>query len=44
MKGVERKKEVKKEKSDNAGSKVLTDYQKDKKSKSDKKMPMIPKT
>lgn len=43
MKGQEKKKEVKKEKSDKT-NKVLSDYQRDKKSKSDKGMGGIPKT
>ncbi|MDD3037849.1 hypothetical protein [Bacteroides sp.] len=43
MKGKERKKEVKKEKLDNK-TKVLTEYQREKQSKSDKGMSIIPKT
>lgn len=42
MKGQERKKEVKKEKSDKAG-KALSDYQREKSSKSDKGMGTLPK-
>lgn len=43
MKGQERKKETKKEKSDKAGSKVLTDYQREKQSKSENKLFVMPK-
>lgn len=43
MKGKERKKELKKEKLENK-SKVLTEYQKEKQSKSDKGMSLTPKT
>lgn len=43
MKGRERKKETKKEKSDNK-TKVLTDYQREKQNKSDHGMSIIPKT
>lgn len=43
MKGKERKKEVKKDKLENK-AKVLTEYQKEKQSKSDKGMGLIPKT
>lgn len=43
MKGNERKKETKKEKLENK-KKVLTEYQKEKQSKSDNLMPIIPKT
>lgn len=42
MKSKERKKETKKEKSDKAGSKVLTDYQREKQSKSENKLFEIP--
>lgn len=43
MKGQERKKEVKKDKLENK-SKVLTEYQREKKSKSDKGMGIMPKS
>lgn len=43
MKGVEKKKEAKKEKVDNK-NKVLTEYQREKQSKSDKGISIIPKT
>ncbi|WP_300699856.1 hypothetical protein [Bacteroides sp.] len=43
MKGKERKKEPKKEKLENK-AKVLTEYQKEKQSKSDKGMNLTPKT
>lgn len=43
MKGKERKKEVKKDKLENK-AKVLTEYQKEKQSKSDKGMGLISKT
>lgn len=43
MKGKERKKEAKKEKLDNK-TKVLTEYQREKQSKSDKGMSIISKT
>lgn len=43
MKGKEQKKEAKKEKVDNK-KKVMTEYQKEKLSKSDKGMGIIPKT
>lgn len=42
MKGKERKKEAKKEKLDKK-TKVLTDYQREKQSKSDRGMSIIPK-
>lgn len=42
MKGKEKRKEAKKEKSDNK-SKAMTDYQREKQSKSDKGMSIIPK-
>ncbi len=44
MKGKERKKEAKKEKSDKAGLKVLTEYQREKQSKSESRTFVIPKT
>lgn len=43
MKGKETKKEVKKEKSERTTSKPLSDYQREKQSKSDKGMGVIPK-
>lgn len=43
MKGKEQKKEAKKEKTDNK-KKALTEYQREKQSKSDKGMSIIPKT
>lgn len=43
MKGQEKKKEAKKDKAVNK-TKVLTDYQREKQSKSDKGMSIIPKT
>ena len=43
MKGQEKKREAKKEKSDKK-IKVLTDYQREKQSKSDKGMSIIPRT
>lgn len=43
MKGKEKKKEAKKEKSDNK-TKVMTDYQRDKLSKSDKGLDVMHKT
>lgn len=43
MKGQEKKREAKKDKSDKK-IKVMTDYQKEKQSKSDKGMSIIPKT
>lgn len=43
MKGTERKKEAKKEKMENK-KKELSDYQREKQSKSDRGMPITPKT
>lgn len=44
MKGKETKKEAKKEKSEKTNSKPLSDYQREKQSKSEKGVGLIPKT